>query len=109
MKILSFLILFAVTVNSSWAEWAQVKEIQSLKVENDLLVVTLKDFKNSNSDIPCDTNYFVQPEPEVGTDANNYQAKIAFLLAAYMSNKTVNISYYRCRGQNIELGSVQFN
>ena len=113
MKNLIAFFLLTSLYSLSWSEWTGVKTISSLKAEKGMIVVTLKEFTNTSEIVSCDTNYFRMAEPVAelnkALDSNNYQARLSFLLAAYMAGKSINISYYDCAGSHIELSSVQFN
>ena len=109
---IAFSLLFLLS-SVSWSEWTGVKEISSLKAEKGITVVTLKNFTNTSESVSCSTNYFAMAEPVPTSDGalevNNYQTRVSFLLAAYMTGKSINISYYDCVGSNIELSSVLLN
>ncbi|WHI45940.1 hypothetical protein [Microbulbifer sp. VAAF005] len=94
-------LLFPLSGNAVFTE---TYEIQSLKAATNGVFVKLSGFRNdpsiSNLDCP-DNNTFVMLK-----DTDNYEGRLSFLLSAYMAGKPVQISYYDCQGNYINISSV---
>lgn len=106
LKILIMVALVLASI-SAQAAWSGKKEIKVLKVQNNGVYLKLKDFSNSDDSI----DYSGASTFILGYGENNYQAKLSFLLAAYMSGQSVNVSYYGCAesaSNQLDLGSVSF-
>lgn len=94
--------LFVTLINvTAQAEWTGKKSIIKIKQQRNGLHVVLDNFTDTSS-IDCDTEIgFWMP-----SDSEGYSERVSFLLASFMANKKVDISYYECSGLYLELGSV---
>lgn len=105
LYVLTITVLFCVSA-SAHSAWTGKKEISALKVQGNGVYLVLKDFTNTEASIDCEGNSaFFMSE----SDSDNYQNKLTVLLAAFMENKQVNISYYGCApsaANRLGLGSV---
>ncbi len=88
---------------SAQAVWTGEARIDLLKVHSRGVNIRLKGFENINTEVAClDTRTFIL----VSDNSNIYDTKVSFLLSAYMSKTSVNLSYYGCYEDKIQLSSI---
>ncbi len=91
-------------LSQTQAAWTAKKQISLLKSHSGGLTIVLQDFSQTDPSVSCTHDRFSMPISDP-----NYDTKVSFLLAAYMSQTSVYLSYYGCESNGeITLGSVQF-
>jgi hypothetical protein len=96
-KILPFVFFLSLS-QSALAAWSGNLYIDVLKVQSNGTYLSLDGFENSDSSIECGKDAFF-----LSSEADNYEARTSFLLAAYMAGKSINVSYYGCSSEHAEL------
>ncbi|MFA0812013.1 hypothetical protein [Microbulbifer epialgicus] len=98
--------VFCLTSFSANAEWTGAKKITYLKAEDSGIHFKLEGFVNNYEvTASCTDNFYMNKNT-----TDNYEAKVSFLLSAYMSDKQVNISFGNCDPSgHIAASSVAFN
>lgn len=76
--------------------------IQYLKIQPNGTYLKLQGFTNVDSSVSCERDDFFLLNTE-----ENYKERTAFLLAAYMGDRNIMVTYYDCQGPYIRIGSVQ--
>lgn len=89
------LILMMIISTESMAAWASNLQITSVKSQINGVVFILEDFSQSN--FRCDLNYFF-----IEKSADNYDARVSFLLSAYMAEQAISVSYGGCQLSGIK-------
>jgi len=101
IKLLIFIFLISLT-QISLAAWTGNQQVKVLKAQGNGIYLMLDGFVNNDPEIACGSNDFF-----LLNTSNGYKERVSFLLSAYMSGKSVNVSYYGCSSGHIEIGSVQ--
>lgn len=96
---------------SSHAYYSGERNISYLKAQVNGLYFKLKGFDKSDAafeidaDDPlmgCSNGFWILKEED-----SNYEARFSLLLAAYMSAKTIEVSFYECAGSHTRASSVK--
>ena len=97
-----FLVLALLLSFPAFSEWSGYKKITYLKAQTGGVHFILESFVN-NYDVTegCSNNFWMPQE-----DNYNYDARVSFLLSAFMSGKAVNISFGECSSSHIKASSV---
>lgn len=100
----SWVVLVVLLCPYANAAWIEGKMISSLKAQGNGVSFSLEGFKKTDSEIDCESSAFWMPLGDT-----NYDARLSFLLAAKLSNKLIDVSYYECEAGLIKVGSVRIN
>lgn len=84
------------------AGYSKPHYIKTIKAQTNGVFITLDGFVNEDESVSCGSNSFWMNEE----DNVNYQTRISFLLAAYMANRKVEITYQGCSNGHIGLRNV---
>lgn len=84
------------------AEWTDYRKISYLKAQTTGIHFKLESFVNDYAGTAdCDDSFWM-----VKNDTSNYESRVSFLLAAFMSGKEVNVSFGECTSSHIYPSSV---
>ncbi|MGD8594635.1 MAG: hypothetical protein PVF82_17535 [Gammaproteobacteria bacterium] len=100
--LLSVTEVFVSPATAEAAETSSAYKIKSVSAQHNGTVVVLDGFVYESKKVKCGDNTFFLEQ-----NASNAATLSNFLLMAYIHDKPITVTYFKCVGQDIKLGGVR--